>query len=53
MGNRQASMGDLVRNRTTAPIDVDVADGRVTLDGRPLAIDAVDDVPLSRRYFLR
>ncbi len=52
-GTRGLTRGDLVRNRTTAPIDVDVADGRVTLDGRPLAIDAVDDVPLSRRYFLR
>jgi len=30
-----------------------IADGRVTLDGAPLAIDPVDEVPLSRRYFLR
>ena len=28
-------------------------DGRVTLDGRPLAVDPVDEVPLSRRYLLR
>ena len=26
---------------------------RVTLAGRPLAVDPVDDLPLSRRYFLR
>jgi urease alpha subunit len=37
----------------TAPIEVDVTDGRVTLDGRPLAVDPVAEVPLSRRYFLR
>ena len=32
---------------------VDVADGRVTLAGRPLAVDPVAEVPLSRRYLLR
>jgi hypothetical protein len=32
---------------------VDVEDGRVTLDGRPLAIDPVAEVPLSRRFLLR
>jgi hypothetical protein len=30
-----------------------VRDGSVSLDGRRLAIDAVSEVPLSRRYFLR
>jgi len=25
----------------------------VTLDDRPLAMDPVDEVPLSRRYYLR
>jgi hypothetical protein len=30
-----------------------VHDGTVTLDDRPLAIERVDEVPLSRRYFLR
>jgi len=43
----------LVRNRATPPIEVDVRDGTVQLDGRPLAVTAVDEVPLSRRYFLR
>ena len=36
-----------------AAIDVDVRDGTVTLDGRPLAVDPVAEVPLSRRYLLR
>ena len=35
------------------PIEVDVGDGRVTLDGQPLAVEPVAEVPLSRRYFLR
>ena len=37
----------------TAAIEVDVRDGPVTLDGRPLAVDPVTEVPLSRRYLLR
>jgi urease alpha subunit len=32
---------------------VDVRDGRVTLDGELLAMEPVDEVPLSRRYLLR
>jgi urease alpha subunit len=44
---------DLWRNRETAPIEIHPADGRVTLNGELLAIDPVDDLPLSRRYFLR
>jgi hypothetical protein len=32
---------------------IDRGDGRVTLDGRPLAIDPIDELPLNRRYFLR
>jgi len=30
-----------------------VRDGAVILDGRPLAMDPVREVPLSRRYLLR
>jgi urease subunit alpha len=44
---------DLWLNRATAPIEIDPTDGRVTLDGRPLAIEPVDELQLSRRYFLR
>jgi urease alpha subunit len=40
-------------NRAVAAIEVDVGDGRVTLDGQPLAVEPVGEVPLSRRYFLR
>jgi urease subunit alpha len=50
---RGLTRDDLVRNRATAPIEIDPGDGRVTLDGEPLAMDPVDEVPLSRRYFLR
>ena len=52
-GTRGLSRESLVRNRSTAPIDVDKADGNVTLDGRQLLIDPVAEVPLSRRYLLR
>jgi len=30
-----------------------VRDGALILDGRPLAMDPVREVPLSRRYLLR
>ena len=52
-GTRRLSRESLVRNRATAAIDVDVRDGTVTLEGRPLAIEPVTEVPLSRRYLLR
>jgi urease subunit alpha len=43
----------LAWNRAVAPIEVDVADGAVSLEGRPLTVEPVAEVPLSRRYFLR
>jgi urease subunit alpha len=52
-GTRGLTRDSLVRNRAVAAIDVDVRDGSVTLDGRPLAVDPVTEVPLSRRYLLR
>jgi urease subunit alpha len=52
-GTRGLTRESLQRNRSMAAIEVDVGDGRVTLDGRPLAVDAVREVPLSRRYLLR
>ncbi len=52
-GTRGLTRASLVRNRATAAIEVDVRDGTVSLDGRPLAIDPVHEVPLSRRYLLR
>lgn len=52
-GCRGLTRASLARNRATAPIEIDPIDGRVTLGGRPLAIEPVTDLPLSRRYFLR
>ncbi|HET9084771.1 MAG TPA: urease subunit alpha [Candidatus Limnocylindrales bacterium] len=52
-GTRGVTRGSLVRNRSTADVDVDVEDGTVRLDASVLAVDPVDSVPLSRRYFLR
>ncbi len=52
-GTRGLTRGSLALNRAVAQIEVDVGDGRVTLDGQPLAVEPVAEVPLSRRYFLR
>ncbi len=52
-GTRGLTRESLALNRAVVPIEVDVADGRVTLDGRPLAVEPVAEVPLSRRYLLR
>jgi urease subunit alpha len=52
-GTRGLTRDSLVRNRAIAAVDIDVRDGSVTLDGRPLAVDPVTEVPLSRRYLLR
>jgi len=52
-GTRGLTREALARNRAVAAIQVDVADGTVSLGGRPLAVDPVSEVPLSRRYLLR
>ena len=52
-GTRGLTRASLARNRAVAAIDVDVIDGSVMLDGKPLAMPPVADVPLSRRYLLR
>jgi urease subunit alpha len=52
-GTRGLTRDSLARNRATAAIEIDPADGRVTLAGRPLAAEPVTDLPLNRRYFLR
>ncbi|HSL76184.1 MAG TPA: urease subunit alpha [Candidatus Limnocylindrales bacterium] len=52
-GTRGLTRQSLTRNRAVAPVEVDVTDGSVTLDGRALAVPPVADVPLSRRYLLR
>ena len=51
-GCRGLTRESLARNRATAAIEIDPLDGRVTLAGRPLAIEPVDELPLSRRYFI-
>jgi urease subunit alpha len=50
---RRLTRGDLAFNRATAAIEVDPTDGRVTLDGRALAVEPVAELALNRRYFLR
>ena len=52
-GTRGITRGDFLRNRATAPIEIDPVDGRVTLDGRHLAVEPVNELPLNRRYWLR
>ena len=52
-GTRRLTRASLALNRAVPRIDVDVDDGSVTLDGAPLAVEPVAEVPLSRRYFLR
>jgi Urea amidohydrolase (urease) alpha subunit len=50
---RGLTRADLVRNRATVPIEIDPREGRVTLAGRPLEVEAASELPLNRRYFLR
>ena len=52
-GVRGLTRASLHANRATAPVEIDVRTGAVSLDGRPLAVAPVSDVPLSRRYLLR
>jgi len=52
-GCRGLTRADLRWNRATAPIEIDVSDGRVSLAGRLLAVEPATDLPLNRRYFLR
>jgi urease subunit alpha len=52
-GLRGLTRFSLHANRATAPVDIDVRTGAVSLGGRPLAVAPVSEVPLSRRYLLR
>jgi urease subunit alpha len=52
-GMRGLTRESLVANRATVPVDIDVRTGEVSLRGVRLAVDPVDEVPLSRRYLLR
>ena len=51
-GTRGIGRADLVANTAVPAIEVSRADGTVTLDGRVLAAEPVDEVPLNRRYLL-
>jgi urease subunit alpha len=52
-GTRGLGRSSLARNQAVVPIEVDPVDGFVTLEDRPLAAEALDEVALSRRYLLR
>ena len=52
-GVRGLTRASLHANRATAPVEIDVRSGAVSLGGRPLAVEPVSEVPLSRRYLLR
>jgi len=49
---RRIRRASLERNRAVLPVEVDPADGTVTLEGRVLAVEPVAEVPLSRRFLL-
>ncbi|HEX9033240.1 MAG TPA: urease subunit alpha [Streptosporangiaceae bacterium] len=49
---RSVRRDSMIAGRACPLIDVDPADGSVTLDGRVLAAEPVREVPLSRRYLL-
>ena len=52
-GLRGLTRASLHANRATAPVEIDVRTGAVSLGGRALAVAPVTEVPLSRRYLLR
>jgi urease subunit alpha len=52
-GVRGLTRASLHANRSVAAVEIDPGTGGVSLGGRRLAVDPVEDVPLSRRYLLR
>ena len=50
---RGLTRANLLLNRATAAVEVDPADGTVTLDGRTLAVEVARELPLNRRHLLR
>ena len=52
-GVRGLTRASLHANRGTAPVEIDLRSGAVSINGRPLAVDPVSEVPLSRRYLMR
>jgi urease subunit alpha len=51
-GTRSVRRGDLIAGRACPQVDVDPADGTVSLGGRILAAPPAATVPMSRRYLL-
>jgi urease subunit alpha len=51
-GTRGLIRPDLIANTAVPDVEVSPDDGQVTLGGRVLECDTVDEVPLSRRYLL-
>ncbi|CAN5826728.1 urease subunit alpha [soil metagenome] len=52
-GTRGLTRAHLLLNRATAPVEVDLGDGSVTLEGKLLAVPPATELPLGRRYWLR
>jgi len=52
-GMRGLTRSSMLHNRATAPVDIDIRTGAVSLGGVGLAVAPVTEVPLSRRYLLR
>jgi urease subunit alpha len=50
---RGLTRASLALNHATAQVEVDPRNGRVSLAGRPLAVEPVTELPLNRRYLLR
>lgn len=51
-GTRGLRASAMIRHAEHAHVDLDPHTGAVTVDGEPVAVDAVQDVPLSMRYLL-
>jgi urease subunit alpha len=51
-GTRDVGLASMLHHRASASVMVDPGGGRVTLDGETLHMDPVQQVPLSRLYFL-
>jgi urease subunit alpha len=51
-GTRTVRRADLVAGTAVPSVDVSAQDGAVRLDGRVLAAEPVDRVPLNRAYLL-
>jgi len=51
-GTREVRRASLVANTAVTPIQIDLGDGTVRLDGRVLDSPPADEVPMSARYLL-